>query len=163
MKLVDDDEFDELQEERMIDAFLDGEIQMTPYYELEKRGCAPPFLEDLTENDDVTRELTNLVWNLADLSIYIDSVDHLSDRELYAALLSFCDEPNIFFPGSKRACCGWSPIGGGTEDDNQTYLRYYASDEERERWKTDYCETLPPKDLIPFPRPWIPVWDPPAD
>lgn len=109
----------------------------------------------------MTRELTNLIWNLADLSIYIDSVDHLSDRELYTELLEFCDEPNMFFPGNKRACCGWSPIGSGEDED--TYLRYYADDETRKRWVRDFKVILPPKEALPYPRPWIPVWDPPYE
>ncbi len=154
------EEEDPLADIKAYDDFIDGKIQMTPYNELDKRGCAPPFIEGLS-GEDVTRELTNLIWNLADLSIYIDSVGHLSDRELYIELLEFCDEPNMFFPGNKNACCAWSPVGNGGDED--TYLRYYADDQTREQWARDYKLTLPPKEPLPYPRPWIPVWDPYRD
>lgn len=157
---MDEPEENDLEMVEKYDDFLDGKIQMTPYYELEKRGCAPVPIEGMSDSD-VTRELTNLVWNLADLSIYIDSTDHLADRELYTMLLDFCDEPNMFFPGNKNACCGWSALEATGDPDNDLYLRYYACDAMRAQWVRDFKVNLPPKELPPYPRPWIPRWDPP--
>src|SRR5579863_3565342 len=105
---VDYDEDDPLREAKVVDDFIDGKIQLTPYLELEKRGCAPPPIERLTV-DDIKRELTKLLWNFADLGIYIDDIDHLEDRAAYAQLLDFCDEPSMFFPGSKETAYHWSP------------------------------------------------------
>lgn len=156
---MEHDEDDPLREVKAYDDFLDGKIQKTPYLELEKRGCAPPMIETLSD-EEVTRELTNLIWNLADLQIFISNIDHLDDRAAYRALLEFCDEPNMFFPGSKKACCGWSPIDSGSEEDDEIYLRYYASDETRAEHLTDFNSPVPEKQPIPYPRPWIPVWDP---
>jgi hypothetical protein len=153
---MDHDENDPLYEAKMYDDFIDGKIQMTPYRELERREMAPPPIEGLSD-EDVTRELTNLIWGLADLSIYIDSVGHLSDRELYAMLLDFCDEPNMFFPGSKNTRTWWSPIGSGTEVDLQAYLRHYATEETRQQFKSDYNMVLPGREPIPYPRPWMPA------
>ena len=153
------DEDDPLREAKMVDDFIDGKIQLTPYNELEKRGWVPPPVEDLTDAD-VTRELTNLIWGLADLGIYIDSIDHLDDRTAYTMLCEFCDEPNMFFPGNKSTCCGWSPIGGCTDEDTEVYLRYYADEETRTRWAKDFGEIFPASELPPHPRPWIPKWEP---
>ena len=158
---MDDYEGDPLREIKLYDDFIDGKIQMTPYLELERRGCAPPFAEGLLD-EDLTRELTNLVWNLADLGIYLDSVGHLSDRELYIQLLDFCDQPNMFFPGNKRSCTGWSPIDSGSDEDNEIYLRYYADEKTRKHWEKDFKMVLPKSEPLPYPRKWIPVWDPPS-
>lgn len=156
---MDYDEDDPLYEAKMVDDFIDGKIQMTAYFELEKRGCAPPQIEDLSD-EDVTRELTNLIWNMADLQIFVSDLDHLDDRAAYKELLEFCDQPSMFFPGHKDSACHWSPIGGGSEEDNEAYLRYYADDDTRMRWMTDFGDPVPPKELPPYPRPWIPVWAP---
>lgn len=154
---MDYDEDDPLYEAKMIDDFIDGKIQMTPYLELEKRGCAPPMIEGLSDAD-VTRELTNLIWNFEDLGIYVDSIDHLDDRTAYQELLDFCDEPNMFFPGNKSAALHYSPIGSGSDEDTVIYLRYYADAAERERWASEFGDPLPPSEPLPFPRPWIPQW-----
>jgi hypothetical protein len=156
---VDYDENDPLREAKMVDDFIDGKIQMTPYLELEKRECAPPAIERLTD-DDIKRELTKLLWNFADLGIYVDDIDHLDDRTAYAALLDFCDEPSMFFPGSKATAYHWSPIGSCTDEDTEVYLRYYADDATRARWASDYGCALPAKEPMPHPRPWIPKWNP---
>ena len=84
---------------------------------------------------------------------------NVDDRTAYAGLLEFCDEPNMFFPGNKKASCNWSPIGSGSDEDNEIHLRYYATDARRARWLADFNYPLPEKQPIPHPRPWIPVWD----
>jgi hypothetical protein len=152
---MDSDEDDVLRDMELLEDFFDGKIQMTAYRELEKRGCAPPMAEDLTD-DDVKRELTNLIWNLADLGVYVESIDHLDDRAAYVDLLSFCDEPNMFFPDNKSFAHHYSPIGAGTDEDMELYLRYYADDETRESWRKEWGDPLPPSELPPYPRPWIP-------
>jgi len=156
---MEPNEDDPLYEVKRLDDFLDGKIQMTPYFELEKRGSAPPMIDGLSD-EDVTRELTNLVWGLADLQIFVSDMDHLDDRAAYEALLEFCDAPGMFFPGSKSSACHWSPIGSCTEEDNEIYLRFYADEATRTMWMIEDGVTLPEKQPIPFPRPWIPVWNP---
>jgi hypothetical protein len=156
---MDYDEDDPLREAKLLDDFFDGKVQMTPYLELERRNCPPPAIEGMSDAD-VNRELTNLIWNLADLQIFISDIDHLDDRAAYAVLLDFCDEPNMFFPGSKTSACHWSPIGSGSEEENEIYLQYYADEDTRARWLTDYGVALPEKKPMPFPRPWIPNFDP---
>ena len=153
------DENDPLREMKMVDDFMEGKIQKTPYLELEKRGCAPPTIENLTDQD-ITRELTNLLWNFADLGIYVDDIDHLDDRAAYTELLDFCDEPSMFFPGSKDSAYHWSPIGAGTDEDTEIHLRYYADDANREWYAKELGCVLPDKKPLPHPRPWIPKWNP---
>lgn len=155
-------EEDSLELAKKYDDFLEGKWQMTAYNELEKMGQAPAPIEGLSD-EDVTRELTNLVWGLADLGCYISSTDHMSDRELYTALLEYCDQPQAFFPKNKRACIGWLGTEYGEDEDNQIYLRYYADDRTRKEFAEEFGVNVPPKETAPYPRPWLPVWEPPID
>ena len=45
-----------------------------------------------------------------------------------------------------------SPIGGGSDEDNEIYLRYYAGDDDRERWHREFGDPLPPKENPPYDR-----------
>lgn len=134
---------------------------LTAASELARRGCSPPPI-NLLKDADVTRELTNLIWNLADMRIYISETDHLDDRALYSALLEYCDETQIFFPNDDADAIHWSPIGPSSDEDTQIYLRFYADEETRARWRREFKVALPPRARPPYPRPWIPVRPNPA-
>lgn len=44
-------------------------------------------------------------------------------------------------------------IGGGSEEDNQIYLRYYATEDERADWKRQFPEDeLPSRAKPPYDR-----------
>jgi len=139
-----------------LDRFLAGEEQTTSYFQLEKRGFAPPQLEELAD-DEVNVALTNLIWGLNDVGVIIYDTDHLSDRELYKELLDYCDEPTMILPAKGNGGMHWSPIGAYSEEDIQIWLRYYATEEEREEHREQYSEEIPPAELPPYPRPWLPV------
>lgn len=140
-----------------LDRYLNGEEQTTLYFELEKMGQAPPFAEDLND-EELSRALTDMIWGLWDLGVVVDDADHLSDRDLYIALLEYCDQPTVVFPEFPDATCHWSPIGGCSDEDMRIWHRYYADEESREDWIQRYPndEELPPRELPPFYRSWLP-------
>jgi hypothetical protein len=44
-------------------------------------------------------------------------------------------------------------VGHGDDEDDRTWLSYYATDEDRARWKEEFPdEELPPKKEAPFKR-----------
>jgi len=140
-----------------LDSFLSGKSQTTLYLELEKRGWTPED-PDTVADEDLSRSLTNLIWSLNDLHVIVENTDHLSDRELYVELLAYCDEPNVCFVGIPGAANHWSPIGSYGEEEVKIWLRYYASDEDRERHAREYPnDYMPPSELPPYPRPWLPT------
>ena len=140
-----------------LDKFLSGEEQTTLYLELEKRNWAPDLSDNLSD-EELSQALTNLLWSLKDLGIYIEYVDHISDRDLYALLLPFCDRPAVVFPNNPNAGFHWSPIGSWEDEDYKIWLRYYATPEQRAKHAIDYPDDpLPPAEPMPYPRPWIPV------
>jgi hypothetical protein len=68
---------------------------------------------------------------MADIGMMLEDTDHLSDAELYRYLV---DDALLVETMVSPAAGHWhlSPIGGGSEEDNEIYLRYYADDEYRE-------------------------------
>ncbi len=97
---------------------------------------------------------------MGDIGVYIEYVDHLSDRELYAELRDYCDKPNMVFPGNKSFGLHWSPLGSWGEEDTQVWLQYYATDQERIKHSIDYPKApMPPKKPLVSPRPWLPKQD----
>lgn len=104
-----------------------------------------------TLNDE---ELHDILWRtiqrLYDKQIVLDFTDHLSDRELYR--LIYCDilpsaEKKLDMPGNYLH---WDCAGAG--GDPEVWLRYYASDEERQDWAETYHDPLPPAERPPYPR-----------
>jgi hypothetical protein len=134
-------------DEQMAESFLEHVLRFeTAEYKtvrewLAESGYVPP--SDVPD-DRISSELRTLLDRLAFLGIVVESTDHLSDRELYdwireqfnAPHLALLDEMIIHF----------DVIGSGSDEDIRTYLTYYASEEERARWKADFPdEELPPR------------------
>jgi hypothetical protein len=92
-----------------------------------------------------------VIQRLSELHVYLDFTDHLSDRELYEKLYVEIDEPvEDFFlgPGSGFHL---ELLAAGEEDD-RIWLRYFADEETRERWREEFDLELPPKESPPFDR-----------
>lgn len=150
------EEGDDLSYLEKLDRFLSGKEQTTLYLELERKGYNPPFAENLTD-EELSRELTILIWALWDFNVWIDDADHLSDRELYLELLDLLDEPTVVFPDHPSASYHWSPIGSYGPEDVLIHCRYYASDQDREDLlKEDPSMEMPPKEIAPYYRSWLP-------
>jgi hypothetical protein len=116
---------------------------------------APP--PETLDDAALARTLTVLVWHLYDQGVLIEQTDHLSDRELYVELLAFCAGPHLTFPEDPYSNLHWSPIGGCSEEDMVIHHRFYANEEDRQRWAKEFPEDeIPPSELPPYPRPWIP-------
>jgi hypothetical protein len=105
-------------------------------------------IEELQEEMDA--ELRTLLDRLASLGVVVEFADHLNDRELYSWLSEQLGAHMAVMPGS---FLHFSPIGGGSEEDNQIYLTYYATDDERTDWKASFPdEELPPRKRPPYNR-----------
>ncbi len=155
-----EEEPDSLAYMKKLDRFLDGKEQTTLYFELEKMECAPPLNHEELSDEEITRALTNLIWSIWDLGVVVEFADHLSDRDLYVELLDYCDEPTVVFPNNPDAWCHWSPIGSySSDEDIDACLRYYSTEEERQRHLEEFGkpgEVLPPMELPPYYRSWLP-------
>ncbi len=100
----------------------------------------------------VEPELWRLIIALAGARVFIGYTDHLSDAELYQRLWDevLPDElPDL--PRSEADGFHWDFSDAGGEPN--AWLAYYASDEERERWRSEFPEIMiPPRCRPPYAR-----------
>ena len=100
------------------------------------------------------RELREVLWNtihkLFEKRILLDFTDHLSDRELYCLIYRDILPSHEKKIESTHNYLHWdcADVGG----DPEIWLRYYATEEEREDWAEDLPTPLPPHEVPPFPR-----------
>jgi hypothetical protein len=95
-----------------------------------------------------------LLWNairrLSERRILLAYTDHLSDRELYCILL------RDILPAQEKKLerrSGFSYWFCCDPDENtEAWLRYYATDRQRERWATETGQALPGAEAMPHPR-----------
>jgi len=105
---------------------------------------------DSLGNEELHAALWDTINKLFEQKIVLEFTDHLSDRELYR--LIFRDI--LPSPEKKLASADnylhWdcADVGG----DAEVWLRYYASEDDRQRWVEEFHEELPPAELPPHPR-----------
>ncbi len=109
------------------------------WFEPELRPPRPSVLS----GEDLREILWDVVNKLHEHRIILDFTDHLSDRELYCVIY------RDILPAREKKIelstnyLHWdcSHAGG----DPEVWLRYYATEEEREHWADSYRQPLPPK------------------
>lgn len=109
----------------------------------------------LPHPDTLSQEqLRSLLWGtihrLYEKRIILDFTDHLTDRQLYTIIyrdILPSAEKKIDIP---RNHLHWDCANTG--DDPETWLRYYATDQERDAWAAETDEPLPPAENPPYRR-----------
>ncbi len=116
----------------------------TNFHQLERAGVLLPPPDSL-EDKELTAKLWEVIHKLALLGVFIEQTDHLSDRELYTHLWtdSLREETKVLPPASNSAF-HIQMLGGGSEEDNRLYLKYYADDAWRQQWREEF-----PNDPVP--------------
>jgi hypothetical protein len=118
--------------------------------ELGAIGVELPEPDDL---DDVAlhKALWKVVEELANLGVFLHWTDHLSDRELYTRLVcELLPEEMDALDGDERTTWHIDVLG---DDKHELYLKYYADEETRESWRTDYPEDpIPARETPPYDR-----------
>jgi hypothetical protein len=101
---------------------------------------------------DAPHDLWTLIGRLAKLNIVVERTDHLDNAGLCEFLLGLLDEP-LHLLNNPETIMHIDLIGSGSDEDNAVFLRYYASDEERESWMRQFPgEALPPRERPPHDR-----------
>jgi hypothetical protein len=126
----------QLLEQFLEDVLLFEEIPTTTFRKrLAAAGTPPPG------------DLRGLLELLADMNVVVAQTNHLDDAELYARLQATLDEP-MQFPANPDTVMYLKAA-----DDEETYLRYYATDEERAEWGRDFpASPLPPRQTPSYDR-----------
>ena len=98
----------------------------------------------------LARELDRVIHLLFEKKIALLQSGHLSDRQLYCLIardILPAQEKMVQLPG--RDVLQWQCFN---PDDEEAWLRYYASDSQRADWAVENNLRLPPKEDLPFPR-----------
>ena len=127
---------------------------LTSHFEqLISAGVDLPAPETMTDAE-LTAKLWEMIERLADFRVFVSQTDHLSDRELYTHLWAeSLHEPVADLPLDESSSCCLDILGGCSEEDLQTRLKYYADEEERRDWLLHFPEDeMPPHEDPPFDR-----------
>lgn len=126
---------------------IETENWMSPHDELVRAGVMLPPPEEMTD-ESLPAKLWELLHELDQRGFYLLHTDHLDDRELYTHLWRENLREPALLPG-RSPSGGWYHdfIGTGSEEDAQTWLRYYANDLERAAHAAEFPEKpLPPRE-----------------
>jgi len=112
--------------------------------------AAPETLDD----DTLKIKLKEIVDRMSMLGSYLLHTNHLSDRDLYEYLYhEALREETVLFPENPSYAYMIDLTGSGSEDDNQTYLKYYADEQYRRQWGHDWPDDrMPEHEEPPFDR-----------
>jgi len=121
-------------------------LPISQWFEPELQLALPDTLDDL----QLHQSLWDTIHKLFERRIVLDFTDHLTDRELYCLIyrdILPCKEKKI---DSLSNYLHWdcADMGG----DPTIWLRYYASEAEREMWAEDFNEPLPEAEQPPYCR-----------
>ena len=99
---------------------------------------------------EVNHQLHQIIGRLYEKNILLVHTDHLSDRQLYCLIardILPAQEKKILLAGKFLK---WQCLD--IVEDEESWLRFYASGEERQSWAEETGLRLPPRENIPFPR-----------
>ncbi len=120
---------------------------------LENAGLEVPAPETL-DDDALKIKLKEIIDRMASVGAYVLHTNHLSDRDLYDYLYhDALREDTVLFPENPSYAYMIDLTGSGGEDDNATYLKYYADEEYRRQWAHDWPDDpMPEHEEPPFDR-----------
>jgi len=120
---------------------------------LENTGLEIPAPDEIAD-EALARKLNEVVERMASVGAYLLHTNHLSDRELYHYLyFEGLREEAVLFPENPSYAYMIDLTGSGSDSDNQTYLKYYASNEHREQWARDWpADPMPEHEDPPLDR-----------
>ena len=148
--LVDLDRMTVNRENEFLRSLLDWEkapvLPIAKWFEPE---LALPHHQQLDDPQLRTR-LYETIKKLHQKRIVLEFTGHLSDRQLYCLIIR-----NILPAQEKRVSLEgtwlrWQCID--IVEDEESWLRFYANDEERHNWQTENLLPLPPRQQPPFER-----------
>ena len=120
---------------------------------LENSGLEVPPPESL-DDDALKIKLKEIIDRMASVGSYLLHTNHLSNRDLYDYLYhEALREETVLFPENPSYAYMIDLTGSGSEEDNQTYLKYYADEEYRRQWAHDWPDDpMPEHEEPPFDR-----------
>lgn len=125
---------------------MESQPNITHAHQLIAKGVPLPPPDTLSDTE-LHDKLWEVIHKLAELRVFLENTNHLTDRELYELL--WTDLLNEFtwdMSDSVNGAMHLDIIGSGSEEDTAIWLSYYASDFDRESWQDEFeDEVLPPR------------------
>jgi hypothetical protein len=121
-------------------------LPISQWFEPELRLPHPDSLSP----QQLHQQLHQVIGRLFEKNIVLQYTEHLSDRELYCLIardILAAQEKRVCLPG---AYLRWQCIDDVA--DENAWLAYYASDEERALWESESRRCAPPHCEVPYPR-----------
>ncbi|MDA1056076.1 MAG: hypothetical protein O3C40_37320 [Planctomycetota bacterium] len=121
-------------------------LPISQWFQPELQLPHPDTLDDATLHE----RLTDTLEKLYDQRVVLDFTDHLSDRQLYCLIyrdILPSHEKKIDLP---KNFLHWHCLDDS--DDVETWLRYYATEAERQVWRDESNLPLPRSEPAPYPR-----------
>ncbi|MFN7892548.1 MAG: hypothetical protein ACK5OC_19785 [Pirellula sp.] len=120
-------------------------LPISQWFEPELKLPNPESMSDA----EVKQLLWQTIGQLYDQRVILDLTDHLSDRQLYCLIARDILPSYEKRIADHRNYLHWHCL---QENDMECWLRYYATDCEREQWQGENDAELPPREDLPFSR-----------
>lgn len=126
---------------------------ITLFSALENLGVDIP-LPTLLDDSTLATKLEEVIERLASVNVFLLHTNHLSDRELYEYLYrDGLGEEVVLSPKNPNDFYLIDLIGSGSDEDNQLYLKFYATEKDRAKWANDWpTDPIPEHEDPPFER-----------
>lgn len=144
--------FDDEEFYSQIEAYEQAES--TPLFDvLCNAGITLPSPDQLPDSQ-LTDKLWEIIEALSLLRVYLHNTNHLSDRELYEDLWrDTLREPAVIMPNNPDYAYHIDLVGSGSEEDIQLHLKYYAGEDDRQRWRKEWpADNISEHEEPPFDR-----------
>lgn len=120
--------------------------------ELTAMGVPLPDPETL-DDAALHAALCRVIDGLDRLNVFLEFADHLNDRELYTKLVREILPEEMDAIDAEDGGAWHIPVLGHTPEEQLLYLKYYASEREREHWRDDFPgDEIPDHVDPPYPR-----------
>jgi len=137
---------------RQLDEFHSGRSSCNCFDRLTELGVKLPP-PDVLSDEEITAKIWEVVGGLKKLHVFLGSTDHLSDRELYVHLWTDSSREESFICTLPDASWHIDLVGTGSDQDIETWLRYYADEVDREIWTREWpLDPVPPHENPPYDR-----------
>ncbi|MFN9413356.1 MAG: hypothetical protein ACK57V_13395 [Pirellula sp.] len=120
-------------------------LPISQWFEPELKLPNPESMSDA----QVKQLLWQTIGQLYDQRVVLDLTDHLSDRQLYCLIARDILPSYEKRIADHRNYLHWHCL---QENDMECWLKYYATDCEREQWQEENDGELPPREAPPFSR-----------
>ena len=108
----------------------------------------PPHQE--LDDAQLKQQLHQCIGRMYEKNIMLLQTGHLSDRQLYCLIVRDIlpsQEKKVMLP---HRYLRWQCLD--VIQDEESWLRFYATEDDREKWAEETGLRLPPKEQMPFPR-----------